>query len=183
MYTFRGGFSLTDEAPLSYTSQIPITLLQIKAVIAFPRKFRRSRNLKVQIVVQEFRLNAIFIFCKFFFPFLQVGNLEACLKKSVEVFVNSIAFKSYKTFSKLFEKPCGINARKWLGKERSFGIIEFIDRFLLIKYFSSFWPNLTESGQIIVELQVLKVSPPCENKSLRKQRLKKILATQTSTAP
>ena len=37
-------------------------------------------------------------------------------------------------------------------KERIFRIIEFPDIFLLIKYFSSIWLNLTEIGQIVVEL-------------------------------
>ena len=37
-------------------------------------------------------------------------------------------------------------------KERIFRIIEFPDTFLLIIYFSGISPNLTEIGQIVVEL-------------------------------
>ena len=37
-------------------------------------------------------------------------------------------------------------------KERIFRIIEFPDTFLLFVYFSSIWLNLTEIGQIVVEL-------------------------------
>ena len=36
--------------------------------------------------------------------------------------------------------------------ERVLRIIEFPDTSLLITYFSSIWPNLTEIGQIVVEL-------------------------------
>ena len=70
----------TDVAPLG-TPQIPKTLHQIKAYrtgysnISLPFQenkfpsFPHTRNLKVQIVVQEFQLNTIFIFWKFvFFP-------------------------------------------------------------------------------------------------------------------
>ena len=37
-------------------------------------------------------------------------------------------------------------------KEMIVRIIEFPDRFLLIIYFSSIWPNFTEISQIVVEL-------------------------------
>ena len=37
-------------------------------------------------------------------------------------------------------------------KERIFRVIEFPDKVLLIINFSSIWPNLTEIGQIVVEL-------------------------------
>ena len=73
-----------DVVPLSYiTDTVPKTLHQIKAYRTgysnisllfqenkFPG-FPLNRDLKVQIVVQEFQLNAIFIFWKFDF-FLQV---------------------------------------------------------------------------------------------------------------
>ena len=37
-------------------------------------------------------------------------------------------------------------------KQRIFRIVEFRDRFLLVIYFSSIWPNFTEINQIVVEL-------------------------------
>ena len=37
-------------------------------------------------------------------------------------------------------------------KERIFIVIEFPETFLLIIYVSRIWPNLTEIGQIVVEL-------------------------------
>ena len=37
-------------------------------------------------------------------------------------------------------------------KERIFRIIKFPDTLLLVIYFSSIWPNLTEIGQMVVEL-------------------------------
>ena len=48
---------------------------------------------------------------------------------------------------------CGVNALKWLSKKEFLKIIiEFSDKVLLTIYFSRTWPNLTEIGQIVVEL-------------------------------
>ena len=67
--TFRGGFSLTDVAPFSYITDTQ-NPNQIKAyrtgysnisLLFQENKFLGFRNLKVQSVVQEFQLNAIFI--------------------------------------------------------------------------------------------------------------------------
>ena len=73
------------------------------------------------------------------------------LKKHVGVFLNSIAFKSYRTFLKLRETMRS-ERTEIAFKEIIFRIIEFPDRFLLIIYSSSIWPNLTKIGQIVVEL-------------------------------
>ena len=64
------------------------------------------------------------------------------LKKRVGVFLNSISFKTYNRSERT----------EMAFKERIFTIIEFPDTFLLLVYFSSIWPNLTEIGQVVVEL-------------------------------
>ena len=81
----------------------------------FP-SFPHSRNLMNQIIVQEFRLNTIYILWKFVF-FLEVRTPKA--EKCVGVFLNSIAFKSYRLtlFFKTARKTCGVNARKWPSRK------------------------------------------------------------------
>ena len=106
-------------------------LLQENGFSSFPH----SRNLKVQIVVLEFQLNAIFIFFKFLFFPSRSGSQR--LKKRVGDFLNSIGFNRYRTFLKLREKTCRVNARKWLSRKDVFRIIDFPNKFMLVINFSS----------------------------------------------
>ena len=107
--TFRDASSLTDVAPLGYITQNWLFKCFIVFLLFFFFKkmnsqvlFLLRQNLKVQIVVLEFQLNAIFILWNFFF--LEVTRGSQRLKYCVGVFLNSIAFKSYSTFLKLQEK-------------------------------------------------------------------------------
>ena len=78
----------------------------------------------------------------FLFFFLKIRIPKA--KRRVGVFLNSIAFKNYRT--------CGVNARKSLSRKKLFRIIKFSDMSFLIIIFSIIWPNLTEIDLIFVKL-------------------------------
>lgn len=99
----------------------------------FP-SFPYSRKLKVQIVVLEFQIDAII-----YFGIIFSRSLSQRLQKRVGVFLNSITFKSYRTFCERTEMA--FNAR--------FRIFEFSDTFTLSSIFSLIWSSghlVTPSG-------------------------------------
>ena len=92
----------------------------------------------------------IFIFWKF--VFFSPGQDPKSLKSVSGFSLIRLRSKVTEQYFQICEKIMRKERTEMAFKERIFRIIELPDMFLLITYFSRISPNLTEIGQIVVDL-------------------------------